>query len=106
MVTFGRDLIAEKNKRESIKSSIIKCWNVNYINPVEQQRLDEEKKLKETQVQGFLHEESKDYNATTGSYSGAYGQGQVDAVTQDQVAMILNEKNAALQGIIDSRKTD
>ena len=105
MVTFGRDLIAEKNKRERMKSSIIKCWNVNYINPAEQHQ-EEEEKLKETQVQEVLHGKNKDYNVTTGSFSGTYGQGQVDDVTQDQVAMILNEKNAALQGIIDSRKKD
>lgn len=135
MVTFGRDLIAEKNKRESIKSSIIKYWNVNYVDPIEQQRLEEEERLKEAQeiierldkeaaedeakkqasiaqryvdveLNGFLRESDKDYNAATGSYSGTYGQGKVDTVTKDQVAMILNEKNVALQGIIDSGRTD
>ncbi|MBR5127123.1 MAG: hypothetical protein IKU69_01695 [Roseburia sp.] len=149
MVTFGRDLIAEKNKRESIKSSVIKYWNVNYFDPAEQKRLEEEAKLQEAQEiidrlareaaedeakkqaeidQAYIEAELNDlvremdrtynadksynadkiyddktYNATTGSYSGTYGQGKVDNVTQDQVAMILNEKNAALQGIINSR---
>jgi len=135
MVTFGRDLIAEKNKRESIKSSVIKYWNVNYFDPAEQQRLEEEAKLKEAQeiidrlareaaedeakkqaeidqayieaeLNDLVREMDKTYNATTGSYSGTYGQGAVDNVTQDQVAMILNEKNAVLQGIIDAGNTD
>lgn len=135
MVTFGRDLIAEKNKRENIKSSIIKYWNVNYLDPIEQQRLKEEEKLKEAkeifdrlskeaeedeakkkamiaqlyvdvELNEFLREMDKDYNATTGSYSGTYGQGKVDTVTKDQVEMILNEKNAALQGIIESGRAD
>lgn len=153
MVTFGRDLIAEKNKRESIKSSVIKYWNVNYFDPAEEKRLEEEAKMKEAQGiinrlekeaaedqakkqaeidQAYIEAELNDlvremdrahnkdkiynteqfdytdktYNATTGSYSGTYGQGKVDNVTQDQVAMILNEKNAAIQGIINSRNTN
>jgi len=150
MVTFGRDLIAEKNKRESIKSSVIKYWNVNYFDPAAQQRLEEEAKLREAQEiidrlareaaedeakkqaeidQAYIEAElndlvrevdrtynldamnetfhsDKDYNATTGSYSGTYGQGKVDNVTQDQVAMILNEKNAVLQGIINAGNID
>ena len=130
MVSFGRDLIAEKNKRESIKSSIIKYWNVNYIDPKEQERLEEEKKMRDAQKvinrleyekaednakkqaeidQAYLEAELNDlmrdvgsayYNAATGSYSGTYGQGEVDNVTKDQVQMILNEKSAALQNMI------
>ena len=131
MVTFGRDLIAEKNKRESIKSSVIKYWNVNYFDPNDQKRLEEEARAREAQEvferlerekaedeakkqaeidQAYIEAELNDlvremdatYNATTGSYSGTYGQGEVDTVTQDQVQMILNEKNAAIQGIINS----
>ena len=135
MVTFGRDLIAEKNKRESIKSSVIKYWNVNYFDPAEQKRLEEEARMKEAQeiidrlekeaaedeakkqaeidqayieaeLNDLVREMDKMYNATTGSYSGTYGQGKVDTVTQDQVAMILNEKNATIQGIINSGNVD
>lgn len=127
MVCFKRDLIDEKNKRESIKSSVIKYWNVNYCDPREQQkekmreaqeildRLEREKAEDEAKKQAeidqayieaelndLVREMDKTYNATTGSYSGAYGQGEVDTVTQDQVAMILNEKNAVLQDIIDA----
>ena len=135
MVSFGRDLIAEKNKRESIKSSIIKYWNVNYFDPNDQKRLEEEARLREAQEiidrlerekaeddakkqaeidQAYIEAELNDlvremdatYNATTGSYSGTYGQGKVDTVTQDQVQLILNEKNAALQDIIHSGNAD
>ena len=138
MVSFGRDLIAEKNKRESIKSSVIKYWNVNYFDPNDQARLEEEEKARAAQEiferlereaaedaakkqaeidQAYIEAELNDlmreigakddatYNATTGSYSGTYGQGEVDTVTQDQVAMILNEKNAVLQGIIGAGNT-
>lgn len=134
MVTFGRDLIAEKNKKESIKSSVIKYWNVNYFDPNEAKRLEEEARMQEAQMilerlakeaaedeakkqaeidQAYIEAElnelvrtmDKNYNASTGSYSGTYGQGKVDEVTQDQVAMILNEKNAVLQGIIGAGNT-
>ena len=136
MVTFGRDLIAEKNKRESIKSSVIKYWNVNYFDPNDKARLEEEEKMRAAQEvferlereaaedaakkqaeidQAYIEAELNDlvremdakaYNATTGSYSGTYGQGEVDTVTQDQVALILNEKSAALKDIINSGYAD
>lgn len=131
MVCFGRDLIAEKNKRESIKSSIIKYWNVNYYDPNDKARLAEEEKLREAQeiygrlereaaedeakkralieqayieaeLNELLREVDETYNATTCSHSGAYGQGELDTVTQKQVDMILNEKNTALKDIIDA----
>lgn len=139
MVNYGRDLIAEKNKKEGIKSSIIKYWNVNYVDPNDVARLEEEAKMRAAQEiferlereaaedaakkqaeidQAYIEAELNDlvreigaqndatYNATTGSYSGTYGQGEVDSVTQDQVAMILNEKNAALKDIIDAGNAD
>lgn len=135
MVSFGRDLIAEKNKRESIKSSVIKYWNVNYFDPNDKARLEEEERLRaaqeiferlereaaedaakkqaeidqayiEAELNDLVREVDANYNATTGSYSGTYGQGEVDTVTKDQVQLILNEKNAALQGIINSGNAD
>lgn len=135
MVCFGRDLIAEKNKRESIKSSVIKYWNVNYFNPNDKARLEEEERACaaqeilerlereaaedeakkreainqayiEAELNALVREVDKTYNASTGSYSGTYGQGKVDTVTQDQVAMILNEKNETLKHIIDTGQAD
>ena len=115
MVSFKRDLIEEKNKREKIKSSIIKSWNVNYIDPEEEKakeveeiltRLEEEKAEDNAQKQMEIAEAYKQadamYNAATCSYSGMYGQNEMDNVTQDRVQMILNEKNAVLQNIINS----
>lgn len=131
MVSFGRDLIAEKNKKERIKSSVIKYWNVNYYDPNNQACLAEEEKLREAkeiyerlereaaedaakkravieqayieaELNELLREVDETYNATTCSHSGTYGQGEVDTVTQKQVDMILNEKNAALKDIIDA----
>ena len=125
MVSFGRDLIAEKNRKEHIKSRVIKYWNVNYVDPEEERRKAEEAKMNEVQdvlerleqekaddnarmqeeiEQAYLEAKMKEkaYNATTGSYSGMYGQGEVDHVTNDQVQMILNEKNATIQNLINS----
>lgn len=125
MVSFGRDLIAEKNKRERIKSSIIKYWNVNYVDPEEERRKEEEARKGEVKEvldrleqekaaddarkqeeieQAYTEVKRKEeaYNATTGSYSGIYGQGEVDHVTKDQVEMILNEKNTVIQNLINA----
>lgn len=135
MVCFGRDLIAEKNKRESMKSSVVKYWNVNYFDPNDKRRLEEEERARaaqeildrldreaaadeakkreeirqayiEAELNALVNEVDKTYNASTGSYSGKYGRGEVDTVTQDQVEMILNEKNEALKHIIDTGQAD
>lgn len=124
MVCFGRDLIAEKNRKEEIKRSVIKRWNVNYIDPEALRRQEEEaiameifnrlesekaadEAKKQAEIdQAYLDAEEAtrkwmddNYNETTGSFSGMYGQGDVDDVTKDQVAMILSEKDAAIQGM-------
>ena len=41
------------------------------------------------------------YNASTGSYSGTYGQGEVSDETRAQADAILNMKKSELQSIID-----
>ena len=124
MVCFGRDLIAEKNKKAEMKSSVIKRWNVRFIDPEEERRKEEEVKAmeifnrlesekaadeakKQAEInQAYLDAEEAtrkwmddNYNETTGSFSGMYGQGDVDDVTKDQVDMILHEKDAAIQGM-------
>lgn len=130
MVCFGRDLIAEKNRKEEIKRSVIKRWNVNYIDSEALRRQEEAKRKEEEAIameifnrlesekaadeakkqaeidQAYLDAEEAtrkwmddNYNETTGSFSGMYGQGDVDDVTKDQVAMILNEKDVAIQGM-------
>ncbi len=135
MVYFERDLIAERNKKAEIKKSVIKRWNVNYVDQEAlRQKEEEEEKLREAQEiferlerekaadeaekqaeikKAYLDAEldaqkwlDDNYNETTGSFSGMYGQGKVDEVNKDQIAMILNEKDAALRGIIDTEKAD
>lgn len=124
MVCFERDLIAELNRKAEIKRSVVKRWNVNYIDPEELKRQEEEakamaifnrlesekaedeaKKQEEIQ-QAYLDAEEAtrkwmddNYNESTGSFSGMYGQGDMDEVTKDQVDLILHEKDAAIQGM-------
>lgn len=126
MVCFERDIIAELNRKAEIKRSIIKYWNVNYIDAEALKRQEEEKTMevfkrlesekaedkakKQAEIdQAYLEAEKEtrkwmddNYNETTGSFSGMYGQGTVDDVTKDQVAMILNEKDAAIQSLFAS----
>ena len=50
MVYFERDLIAERNKKAEIKKSVIKRWNVNYVDQEAlKQKEEEEAKLREAQ---------------------------------------------------------
>lgn len=124
MVCFERDLIAEKNRRAEIKSSVIKRWNVNYIdletlkrqeeeskameifNRLESEKAEDEAKKQAEINQAYLDAEEatrkwmdENYNESTGSFSGMYGQGDMDDVTKDQVDLILHEKDAAIQGM-------
>ena len=123
MVCFERDIIAELNRKAEIKRSVIKRWNVNYIdaetlkrqeeakamevfNRLESEKAEDEAKKQAEIDQAYLEAEEStrrwmddNYNETTGSFSGMYGQGDVDDVTKDQVALILHEKDAAIQGM-------
>ncbi len=160
------DLIAIRDARVKMATTVIKSWNVNYIIPEpdtplirdpEEVRADElarkaaefaasspapepEEELSEEQKaliaqanEVFARLEAEkaadeavkqaeidaafaaqgaaeavavtdaDYNAATGSYSGAYGKGPVDDSTRDIAASILGERNDAfsemLQGL-------
>jgi len=44
--------------------------------------------------------DESDYNATTGSYSGAYGKGEISDDTMTQAASILGEKSNAVNDLI------
>lgn len=115
-----KDAIDERNRRERMTNSIIKWWNVNIV-PVEEKKdefahlsaeeketaqtilerlnaeavADEEQKARELE-EAFRRQEQEDvdaYNATTGSYSGKYGQNLVeDEEAMSQIEKILNEK--------------
>lgn len=95
--------------------NIIKWWFVDY-NPAvkkiwpskaeeEAARLKEEEEAQQKALAETLHEASDEsteeaYNATTGSYSGLYGQGPMDDDTQSMLAEIMQHSSS--QSSIDS----
>lgn len=123
-----KDVIDERNERERIGKSIIKYWNVNYVIPEvpkEQEKLsdvelddelmgiidradcetegDEAVSAGELEKarEEYLENERAIYNATTGSYSGAYGQKEVeDEETKGQIDAILHARSDALRDLI------
>ena len=114
-----KDLIDERNKREKMKKSIVKFWNVNYVDAEtlrkQQEEAEEAERLKALEEaeraaeMNRAYEEASnrrnyDYNPTTGSYSGEYGQGEVDEVTKGQIDKILQEKDEILRSLIDGER--
>lgn len=109
-----KDIIDERNEKERIRKSIIKRWNVNYMpltpeqmamKQAEADRLAEEENAAQQTGEVFAENREADsiedlYNATTGSYSGAYGRGEVNEVTKGQIDKILQEKSDALRDLI------
>lgn len=112
-----KDLIEERDRKEKIQRSIIKRWNVHYMTKEELEskqgsldeaaaifaRLQAEEREDEARKQAEIEaakRASEGYNATTNSYSGAYGQGEVDTVTKGQIDQILAEKEVMLQNMI------
>lgn len=105
-----RDIIDERNEKERISKSIVKYWNVNYVvRPVEkpdesaESIAESERDMGEVSVDVAAEETQRDefYNATTGSYSGAYGMEMVkDEVAKGQIDKILHEKKDALRDLI------
>ncbi len=115
-----KDIIDKRNEAEKIRKSIIKYWNVQYV-PVspsgkseeEKQKIlegleqeaaaKEEKKRKE--IEALRTARDKDprlYNAKTGSYSGTYGQGEVDDVTKGQIDQILRERSDVVRDLVEN----
>lgn len=109
-----KDLIDKRNEREKIQKSIIKSWNVNYVQNQQPSADDGQlekasdgtasgQKAENTDLRRDLHEKNKDaYNATTGAYSGLYGQEEVTDVTKGQIDKILQEKTEAIRTIIEN----
>lgn len=123
-----KDVIDERNERERIGKSIIKYWNVNYVipevpqeqeepsdveldgdimdiinRPDKESEEDEEMKAEELEKakEDYLKNERAIFNATTGSYSGAYGRKEVeDEETKGQIDAILHERSDALRDLI------
>lgn len=111
-----KDLIDKRNEREKIQKSIIKSWNVNYVQN-QQPSADDEQPEKDSDCMASeygqkaggadfgqdLYEKHKDaYNESTGAYSGLYGQEEVTGVTKGQIDKILQEKEEVLRTIIES----
>lgn len=119
-----KDLIDERDEKEKIQRSIIKRWNVHYIT---QEELEEEKAKndslkqaeeilarlraeeledeakKQAEIEAARKQSEDNYNATTNSYSGLYGQSEMDSVTKGQIEQILGEKDAHLRSVIDEQ---
>lgn len=114
-----KDIIDKRNEEERYRKSIIKYWNVNYLPQEGDGKMDgeaegilgslkaeaESKDAKMRDEIEKLREETelKDkgmYNAATGSYSGAYGQGEVSEVTKGQIDQILREKKDIVKDLV------
>lgn len=97
---------------------VIKWWLVSYNPEVfriwpskaeKEEALRIEAKEKEEQLALEMHSDNNAadaaaYNATTGSYSGLYGKGPVDAQTKEALDAILNKSNN--QNTVDSLLSD
>ncbi|SFP96982.1 hypothetical protein SAMN02910358_00328 [Lachnospiraceae bacterium XBB1006] len=75
-----------------------------------QREAEADEKAKEAEWIAKLSQEQEvndsDYNATTGSYSGAYGKGNVSEETKDLAANILGEKADSLAALISQNQVD
>ena len=96
---YEKDSIAERDTWQKMKNSVVKWWQVNYIQDVTVLEAGEEKTIRKSLRQ---EESSDEYNATTGAYSGSYGKVvTLDQGGLDQVASILNEKNDLIQHMFE-----
>jgi len=142
------DLIAQRDEKLKISSSVIKSWNVRFVDaegdfpeediaenvggdfqndtsaetvaepeltPEQEEairsaneifaRLEAEKAADEAAKQAEIEaalaaQDDSNYNASTNSYSGAYGTGPVSEETAAQAASILAEKKDAMADLI------
>ena len=110
---YKKDLIAERDTWQKMKNSVVKWWQVNYINDVTILEAGQNKTIRKSvrhEVDycetNSVHEQeagADDYNATTGSYSGVYGKVvTLDQGGLDQVASILSEKSDQIQHMFDN----
>ena len=96
---YKKDLIAERDSWQKMKNSVVKWWQVNYIQDITVLEAGEKKTVRKTPKQ---ENSSADFNATTGSYSGSYGKVvTLDQGGLDQVASILKEKSDVIQHMFD-----
>lgn len=126
-----KDLIEERDKKEKMKHSIVKWWNVHYMTPEElaeeqakEMTSDEQQTSGDTEaaqdiIDRLNREAAEDearkrqeieqarrlaeanFNETTGAYSGSYGSDGVDHMHKEQIDAILAEKDEALRDLIE-----
>ena len=121
------DLIAQRDEKLKISSSVIKSWNVRFVDadtdgsdycepPVDEPGVtaaEPEAELTPEQEEAIRNaneifarleaEKAADeanYNAATNSYSGAYGTGPISEDTAAQAASILAEKKDAFTDML------
>lgn len=121
-----KDAIDKRNEREKIAKSIVKSWNVIYTTKeeLEQRRLEEERqeqieeerrksdeilkrlgqeakedeKKKADEIQAILMQQELESHKS----SESYGTAPMDGVTQEKVEAILNDKERAIQELIQN----
>ena len=126
-----KDLIEERDKKDKMKHSIVKWWNVHYMTPEELEE-EQEKELtsdvpqmsgdldaaqeiidrlnreaaedearKQREIEQARRLAEENFNETTGAYSGAYGSEGIDHRHKEQIDAILAEKDEALRDLIE-----
>ena len=111
------DLIAKRDRKDKMVRSVVKRWNVHFQTEEEveeearekRRKADEDKakdvyerlekeaaedeRIKQQEIEEAKNHIDMGYNATTGSYSGAYGQTPVESEeAKNQIDAILSEK--------------
>ena len=121
---YERDLIAERDEKNRLDSSVVKWWRVNYIDQATMKQLEEEDEtmrlaleisarleaeaaadeaIKQAEIDRILAETeaAEAFNATTGTFSGRYGKNvTLDEEGMNQVESILNQKQSEIQRIV------
>ena len=123
---YERDLIAERDEKNRLDSSVVKWWRVNYIDQAKMKQLEEEgetlrlaleisarleaeaaadEAIKQAEIDRILAEteaaDAEAFNATTGTFSGRYGKNvTLDEEGMNQVESILNQKQSDIQKIV------
>ena len=96
-----RDLIDERNRREKLKNSIIKGYNVHYVTQEElaRQKEEEERKRQQEAAERLRLEEA--------AKKAALGTNETDnPVTKEQINAILAEKRQELDKVIHDSQTE
>ena len=106
-----RDLIDERNRREKLKNSIIKGYNVHYVT---QEELARQKEVEEAAKKVALElehrremEQRELLEQAKMPPSSRYGTNETDnPVTKEQINAILAEKRQKLDKVIHDSQTE